>query len=190
MGAIMKEDNEGLGGRIRKLRNRAGFTLNELAGKAGCSESMLSKVENGKGNPSLSLLHRIAGELGVSIGHLFTADESEGPIMRQGRRPLIVLTGNRHGVTLEALMPHQGDHILQAHIHIVAPGGGVDSPISHEGEEVGYLLCGALTLEIAGEEYELRKGDAFFFRSELPHRYSNHGAETAQVLWVNTPPTF
>ncbi len=186
----MKKENEGLGERIRRLRNRAGLKLNDLAGRAGCSESMLSKIENGKGNPSLNLLHRIAGELGVSIGHLFTEDEAEGPIMPQGRRPLIVLTGNRRGVTLEALMPHQGDHILQAHIHIVAPGGGVDSPISHEGEEVGYLLCGTLTLEIEGVEYELQKGDAFFFRSELPHRYANHGTETTQVLWVNTPPTF
>ncbi len=186
----MKNDTEFLGGRIRKLRKLAGLRLKVLAERVGCSESMLSKIENGKGNPSLNLLHRITGELGISIGHLFSAEESGGPVMRQGERPLIVLTGPRRGVTLEALMPRQGGHILQAHIHIVAPGGGVDATISHEGEEVGYVLTGSLILEIDGVQHTLRQGDAFFFSSPLPHRYTNPGQETTQVLWVNTPPTF
>ena len=33
-------------------------------------------------------------------------------------------------------------------------------------------------------------GDAFCFRSHLPHSYCNAGDEPASILWTCTPPTF
>ena len=52
------------------------------------------------------------------------------------------------------------------------------------------MLEGRLELVVDGVSYTLFPGDAFSFRSELAHSYSNSGAVTARILWVNTPPTF
>ena len=151
---------------------------------------MLSKIENGKGNPSLNLLHRLAQALDISIGHLFSHDQDdEDFVMRNGMRPILATIAPSQGVALEALMSNQGEHLLQAHIHIVAPGGR-DSSITHEGEEVGYVLEGELDLEVDGVEVHLEAGDSFFFNSQRPHRYANNGTSLTRVLWVNTPPTF
>ena len=126
----------------------------------GCSESLLSKIENDKVLPSLQMLHKIATELGTSIGFLF-ADPSDHNriVMRKGERQ-IIRTGSHgsrrsEGVQLEWLVPYPESWLLSGSIHIVAPGG-----------------------------------DSFFFPSTIPLGYSNPGAETTRVLWVNTPPTF
>jgi len=178
-----------MGNRLKELRKRRGLRLNAVAEMAGCSESMLSKIENNKGNPSLNLLHRIAEALGVSISNLFVEEEDEPVVRRAGERPIITVSG-RQGISIEALISNRTDTVLQAHIHIVAPGGCSHRAISHEGEEVGYLLEGELELEVDGQVHQLAAGDAFYFRSEREHRYRNPGATEARVLWINTPPTF
>ena len=45
-------------------------------------------------------------------------------------------------------------------------------------------------LSVGSETFRLRKGDSFFFRSDLPHSYRNIGKQVAKVLWINSPPTF
>lgn len=180
-----------LGQQIRMLRRKQGQTLRGLAAEVGCSESMLSKIENGKGNPSINVLHGIAHALGTNMGSLFATAPDVRVVMRKGERQLAQLQGaDGEGVILEYLSPHLPNHILQAHIHIVEPGGGTAEAITHDGEEVGYVLEGELELKVANEVYHLKEGDSFFYDSSLPHSFHNPGQSTARVLWVNTPPTF
>jgi len=184
----MKEQNI-LGQHIRQLRKIQGLTLRGLASKAGCSESMLSKVENGKGNPSINVLHAIAQALGTNMGTLFRTETKPGIVARWGERYLAEMTTGK-GVMLEYLSPHEPGHRLQGHIHVVKPGGNSLGEISHEGEELGYVLTGELELTVDDQVYHIAEGDSFFFDSELPHSFRNTGSVTARILWVNTPPTY
>lgn len=166
--------------------------LADLAGEAGISESMMSKIEHGKANPSLKTLHRIAGALGLSASALFYASEEEDFIGRDGERPLLNVSNIRSGtdITLEALVPHGPDRLLQANIHIIEPGGHTDGEYFHEGEDVGYVLEGELEITLDRKKHLLKTGDSFFFRSDREHGYRNPGTVTTRVLWVNTPPSF
>lgn len=182
-----------LGSRLRYLRRMRSRTLNALALEVGCSESMLSKIERGRVTPSLAMLRRLTVALEVNISMLFSEEASDGGVVsRKGERPKVTTDPLRRGegVTLERLMPYQQESLLQANIHIVAPGGSTDGLIAHTGEEMGYLLEGTLELQVEDVIYVLRPGDAFHFRSEIPHGYRNPGAMEARVVWVNTPPTF
>jgi quercetin dioxygenase-like cupin family protein len=40
------------------------------------------------------------------------------------------------------------------------------------------------------ERYLLRKGDSFWFESNLGHRWFNPSDQEAILIWINTPPTF
>lgn len=55
---------------IRELREKKGLTQAELAEKLHVSDKAVSKWENGKGYPDVSLLEPIAGVFGVSIAEL------------------------------------------------------------------------------------------------------------------------
>ncbi|MFG1294241.1 cupin domain-containing protein [Xanthobacter variabilis] len=181
-----------VGKRLRQARRVKGLRLKQLADAVGCSESLLSKIENDKARPSLQMLHNIVGHLGITIGSLFTErDPHEGVVMRAGERAIIRMDSQTtDGVRLECLIPEGGGKTIYGSIHIVEPGGGSAGPISHEGEEVGYVLEGTFELTVADRTYTLYPGDSFFFESHLPHSYRNPGTVTTKVLWINSPPTF
>ncbi len=170
-----------------------GMTLKALADAAGCSESLLSKVENGKASPSLPMLHRLVQALDTNIGWMFEeTDGEEGIIFRRGSRPFITLDPLRRGdgITLERVIPYSAGHLLQCNIHHMAVGGQSAGPIQHAGEEVGYVIAGDVELTIDDRAYLLSAGDSFVFKSERPHHYRNVGSAEASIFWVNTPPTF
>ena len=182
----------GMGEKLRRLRLRKGLMLRELADLVGCSESLISKIENGKALPSLSNLHLIVDALGTNVSSLF--DQPGNPpdiVWRRDRRPVIgVGKSRRGGVMLEQLVAEDPERLLEAHIHCVPAGTGSDGTLRHQGEEMGYVLEGALELTVDGQTYRLEEGDSFAFRSEMSHSYRNVGRRTARIIWINTPPTF
>ena len=139
------------------------------------------------------MLHRLVGALDVNIGWMFEeADDAEGVVFRAGARPVILLDPLRQGegISLERVIPYSSGHLLQCNIHRIQEGGASDGAISHVGEEVGYVIAGDIELKVEDRAFELHPGDAFVFRSELPHSYRNIGRGPASIFWVNTPPTF
>lgn len=182
-----------LGVRLKLARRTKGMTLKSLAEAAGCSESLLSKIENGKASPSLPMLHRLVEALETNIGRMFDeVDGEEGIVFRAGQRPLITLDPLRQGegITLERVIPYSAGHLLQCNIHHIDAGGSSAGPIRHAGEEVGFVVAGEVELIVDDRSFHLREGDSFAFQSERPHHYRNAGTQRASIFWVNTPPTF
>ncbi|WP_394886039.1 cupin domain-containing protein (plasmid) [Mesorhizobium sp. AaZ16] len=182
-----------LGTRLRLARQTRGLTLKTLATAANCSESLLSKIENGRASPSLPMLHRLVEVLDTNIGWMFEdVNDDEEIVFRAGKRPLIALDALRRGegISLERIIPYSPGHLLQCNIHHIERDGESEGPIHHVGEEVGYVLTGRIELIVDGKSHKLATGDAFVFRSELPHHYRNIGDERASIFWVNTPATF
>lgn len=182
-----------LGTRLKLARQTRGLTLKALAEAANCSESLLSKIENGKASPSLPMLHRLVQVLETNIGWMFEeSDGEEGIVFRAGTRPLIALDPLRRGegISLERIIPYSQGHLLQCNIHHIEKDGASAGPIQHAGEEVGYVLAGKVELIVGERQFQLAAGDAFVFNSDLPHHYRNIGSERASIFWVNTPPTF
>ena len=182
-----------IGARLRHARLVKGLLLKQLAERVGVSVSLISKYENDKLLPPLTVLHSLVTELETNIGALFDPNWSGVDyIARAGGRPRISAGGDTGsaGVMLERLVPNGRGHLLQGNIHIVPPGGGSMGPMCHEGDEFGYVLEGRLELSIDDTTHELVPGDSFSFPSRLSHTYRNPGSEVTRVIWINTPPTF
>ena len=182
-----------IGARLRHARLVKGLLIKNLAQRVGVSISLISKYENDKLLPPLTVLHSLVTELETNIGALFEPNWTGVEyIARAGGRPRISAGGDKGaaGVMLERLIPHGKGHLLQGNIHVVAPGGGSMGPMRHEGDEVGYVPEGRLDLSIDDKLHELGPGDSFAFPSNLAHTYRNPGLEVTRVLWINTPPTF
>ncbi len=64
---------------------------------------------------------------------------------------------------------------MEPHLFRVAPGAGSGESYSHEGEEFLYLVRGRLDIVLAGEKFQLRAGDSFYFSSKTQHSWSNPG---------------
>jgi transcriptional regulator with XRE-family HTH domain len=59
--------NASLGARLRELRQEKGLKLAALANQSGVSLAYVSEVERGRKLPSLEVLDRLAGALGLSV---------------------------------------------------------------------------------------------------------------------------
>src|SRR5689334_12285517 len=60
-----------VGTRIRDYREAKGITIAQIAERAGIQPTILEAVENGKTDPTLALLSKIAESLEVSVADLF-----------------------------------------------------------------------------------------------------------------------
>jgi DNA-binding XRE family transcriptional regulator len=61
------KDGFHLGARLKHARLLHQMRLRDIAERAGCSESMLSKIENELASPSLTTLHRLCKALTLSV---------------------------------------------------------------------------------------------------------------------------
>ncbi|MEU5698724.1 helix-turn-helix domain-containing protein [Streptomyces aurantiacus] len=86
-----------VGARIRRARTARGMSLRALAREIGVSASLVSQIETGKSQPSVSTLYAITTALSIPVESLFDADPGEGaapaPVAAVGeRRPAPVGT--------------------------------------------------------------------------------------------------
>lgn len=177
-----------VGTRIRQLRRLRRMTLKELALAAACSESMLSKIETGRADPSLKTLKKIVAALDTTVGDLLTQADYAAGVIIHPRERVTLPVGDR--MYFEALTGRGGGHLLEAHLVRIAAGGSSGGAFRHEGEEVGYVVEGKLELTLDDEVFLAEAGDSFCFRSDIPHAMHNPGPDETRILWVNTPPTF
>ena len=59
------------GNRIRALRMAAAMTQDDLADRCGLFRTYMSRIETGKANPTLTMIHSLADSLGVHVKALF-----------------------------------------------------------------------------------------------------------------------
>jgi transcriptional regulator with XRE-family HTH domain len=200
-----------LGERIREERVARGVSLRTLAAEVGVSASMISQIENGKSQPSVSTLYAITSALGVSIQEVFDAALREeqapsravaetaapttvlqalgssrglriGPVIRPEDRQALTLDTGVIWERLGEIPPHSVDFL-----RVTYPPGGTSSSggglMRHPGTEFGYLISGCLTLTLGFDEIPLTAGDSISFESTTPHSYRNDGTDPAVGVW-------
>jgi DNA-binding transcriptional MerR regulator/quercetin dioxygenase-like cupin family protein len=177
----------GVGDRLRAQRHRAGLSLRAVAAQTGMSVSFLSAVERGVTGLSIARLHALVKLYGITVQELLTDSRTVGRLVRAAERPRFP-TSNP-GVEIERLA--LGATEMEPHYYVVQPGAGSDGAYDHAGEEFVFILRGSFEIWLdEREHYVLDAGDCLYFPSAMPHRWQNPGRERAELLWVNTPPTF
>ena len=173
-----------IGPRLRQLRSKRALGLAEVARTVGISVGFLSAIERSQMSASVGTLRKLARFYRTNI-----LDFSIRPNHRAARAPAETQgTGSRTGRAHGLLA--WGNTVMEPHLFRIAPQAGSGESYAHEGEEFLFLFRGELKIDLAREEYSLRRGDSFYFESATPHHWRNPGRTETWVLWINTPPTF
>ena len=88
-----KLDHPEMGEALREARAARGLSLRELADRLGVSPSLISQIETGRANPSVSTLYAIVTELDVSLDEVFR--ESGAEWREPGCSMCIAMNGDR-----------------------------------------------------------------------------------------------
>jgi XRE family transcriptional regulator, regulator of sulfur utilization len=176
-----------VGPRIRALREAGRLSLRDLAERTGVSAPMLSQVERGETSPTLSIAHRIAGGLDLSLSQLLRLDEGDSvSVVRAGDvKPRRERAGHRTEVLTPAL-PGQRAELSR---HVLRPGAATgdpaDPPLHEPGaREIAHVESGTVALEVDGVRHVLEAGDTVTFDADLPHHFENPGPGEATFLAV------
>jgi transcriptional regulator with XRE-family HTH domain len=188
MSAPAHANGNGLGARIRALREAMELSLRDLAERSGVSAPMLSQVERGETSPTLQVATRIAAGLELRLSQLLRLDEDGAvTVVRRSER--------RHGPrraeghSYEILTPPLPGQRAELSRHTLAPGavtGGPGDPPRHEpgSRETAVVERGTVILHCDGQRYELLDGDCVTFDADLNHHFENPGPDEAVLLAV------
>src|SRR3712207_6235111 len=110
-----------VGPRLRRLRERRGVTLTELAAKTGISKSTLSRLESGQRRPSLELLLPLAKTYHLPLDELVGAPPVGDPRVRtrprtRNGRLVFPLTQQSTGMAVwKVVIPPERERKLRTH---------------------------------------------------------------------------
>jgi len=66
----MKSEAEKIGNNLKRIRTEKGITQGDIAKSLGVSRGFVSNLENGKTNPTLATITKLATAIGVTTDQL------------------------------------------------------------------------------------------------------------------------
>lgn len=180
-------DEEPLGSRLRERRRALGLTLKDVADGAGLSVGFISQVERDLTVPSLSSLVSIARVLQEPVTRFLSQPQGDTAFTRHDERDVYAVRAD--GLKYERLSARFPGNVVNSVIVHEPPGYRTES-IQHEGEELFFVLKGAITVEIEDETTILSAGDSIHFDSMRRHCSWNHTNEPVTILHVCTMDVF
>ena len=166
-----------VGSRVKRLRTEQGLTLEALAGIAGVSRAMLSKLERGEKNPTLVVAAKVAQALRVGLTDLMGVAEPRRAVILIPKSGRIVFRDPETGFERQLLSPPFESRRVEFVRHMLPKGAtSGDLPAYKRGTEK-YLAVekGRLRVVIEGNDHYLNAGDSFYFEADTPHRFDNTG---------------
>lgn len=182
----LEQSLAGLGDRLRHAREARRLTLEEVADQASLTKGYISKVERNQATPSVAVLLKICGTLGLSIGDLFDPEAGQDLIRLGDRIPI-----NFGGAGLmEALLTPTHERRIQVIHSTIKPGGGSGQELYSLPSDIefAYVVAGRVVLTVGDRQEVLTPGDAMTFSPSEAHSFQNDDAENpAEILWVFSP---
>ena len=181
-----------IGNKIRELRQKRHYTVEDLATKTGVPKSLLSEIESGEGSPPIATLINLAKALNIGMAYFF--DEVEKAVnisvTRAGERIVVQRRPHHHegevDYIYESLEMNKPDKHMEPFLVEFKPMDRNDMIFMyHRGEEFLYLLEGALEFRTDDRVEVLNPGDAIYFESEINHSFRalEKTARAVVVVW-------
>ena len=173
-----------LGAKLAMARAERGWSLAELARRAGISTASIHKIEKSGMTPTIATLMKVASALGTSVSFFIDEDvEVPAAIVVRGDERARLYT-SKTGIALDNVSGRYGRYRLAGAEAVVEPhaNSGPD-PMRHPGEELIYLLEGSMCVTVDGKPIQLESGDSIHFRTDRPHTWENPTERPARALW-------
>ncbi len=182
--------SDDIGTRLKLVRQIFGLTQRELARRAGVTNGAISLIEQNRVSPSISSLKKILDGIPLSLADFFTLNFSPSDEVFFTAEELTEIA-HQPEISMRLVGRRAKGRALGMLREIYQPGADTgDTMLRHEGEECGIVVSGSLTVTVGVQEKTLNPGDAYYFRSDIPHRFRNQGTEPCVLISANSPPTF
>ena len=178
-----------IGEKIKRLRLQRGLTQEELADRCELSKGFISLLERDLTSPSIATLSDVLECLGTDLAAFFTEQAEEKLVFSEDDTYIKEDSETLRG-SIRWLVPTAQKNQMEPILVEMQGGGETEWDNPHEGEEFGYVLSGAVQIELGNRIVKARRGESFYFKTTEPHRLVNPGKAPCRFLWISTPPSF
>ncbi|MCY1226386.1 DNA-binding transcriptional repressor PuuR [compost metagenome] len=184
-------DRTTFGHRLRTARKRLGWTLTELAERAGVSITTISRAERGQlalGYESFTALGRA---LEMDMNAMFAGPgvkptQLDGPVVTRANKGVVYsgLAVDYEFLGTTAVGKRMSPIVGTVHARRV---DGPEDYVKHNGEEFAYVLSGEIEVHFSdGNVVRLARGDSLYFDSRLGHAYISVSRQLAKIVAVTS----
>ena len=166
---------EAIANNLAKIRKSRGLSLDNVSELTGVSKAMLAQIENGKSNPTVTTLWKIANGLQVSFSG-FLKENDKHQIEKINVNELNPVIDDDGNYSVYSVFPFHPEKKFEIFTVDLKPGFSHISE-KHIGEEYVLIKRGTLTLDIQGEKFDLHPDEAIKFNANTDHMYINSSDE-------------
>ncbi|MGW8208717.1 MAG: helix-turn-helix domain-containing protein [Syntrophobacteria bacterium] len=180
-----------IGSKVRELRQKKHYTLQDVAAKTGLSKPFLSQIENDHVVPPVATLLKLARAFDVGLAYFFQDEVGIDRIAVTRRDERVRVERRPHhrkgevNYIYEALDTKKTNKHMEPFL-VEFPVQDTSEMIfmNHEGEEFLHLLEGTLEFRSIDRVEILGPGDSIYFESELSHSFRCLGEKPARAIVV------
>jgi transcriptional regulator with XRE-family HTH domain len=181
--------NIDVGAHLKAVRQMYGLSQRELAKRAGVTNGLISLIEQNRVSPSVSSLKKVLDGIPMALADFFTMDLGGKPQVFFPRDELANIgTASVELRLVGGRLTQRSMSIL--HERYAANADTGEEMLTRAGEEGGIVVKGRIELTVGGESRVLGAGDAYYFKSSVPHRFRNLGREECEIVSASSPPSF
>jgi transcriptional regulator with XRE-family HTH domain len=180
-----------IGSKVRELRQKKHYTLQDVAAKSGLSKPFLSQIENDHVVPPVATLLKLARAFDVGLAYFFQDEVGIDRIAITRRDERVRVERRPHhrkgevNYIYEALDTKKTNKHMEPFL-VEFPVQDTSEMIfmNHEGEEFLHVLEGILEFRSTDRLEVLEAGDSIYFESELSHSFRCLGERSARAIVV------
>lgn len=180
---LLETADRRLAERLRALRGEHGWSLDELAARAGVSRATLSRLENAEVSPTAHVLGRLCSAYGLQMSRLMMMVEASfAPLRRAGEQPL--WSDPETGFRRRVVSPPSGalaGEVIEGDIP-AATTIRYDHPSRPGLEHHLVLLGGRLRVTVDETVHDLGPGDCLRYRLAGPSEFATPERSSARYL--------
>ncbi len=182
----MNEIYKSIGENIKRIRKIRNMTLDELSERANVSKSMISEIERGFRNPSITIVWNLANALKVPLNRLLKGENVSEPTIYRVKQS--VQPGGA-GFSVSSVVDFDPEKKFEIFFCSYEPSTATVRSADFDGaEEYALVAQGTLTVNIRDQKYEITEGEVLRFSANQEHCYSNETDRTVKAYLLMVYP--
>lgn len=159
---------------LSDYRKKHNLSLDKVATATGVSKNMLSQIEKGASNPTITTLWKIANGLHLSLSQLTAMNNDSVDFIDES--DIIPIIDEQ--IAIYPYFPYDDNKKFEMFkMEIQAGGKMLSEPHHTESEEYIIVNKGQLKIEVDATMYTINSNQAFRFNSDVSHGYFNRTDE-------------
>lgn len=179
----MENLNQLIASNLKEIRKKKGLSLDQVSTLTSISKSMLSQLEHGEVNPTISTVYKLSLGLKIPVTAL-TADKP-APFMKMSKTEVTPLIGDDGRYRLYPIFNFRDGQDFEIFDLEFDEGGMMRGNRQFQGtREFITVYSGELTLIFQDREYRLKAGDSASYNASDDYIYKNTGTSmiTANIV--------